>query len=61
MAKHTSHEVRMPDPSKENFVGTIRIRDIEDRVRKPLPPPTRYHRNKSKYRRGNKHATQEDA
>ncbi len=54
--KNKMHEVRMPDPSKKNFVGTISMRDIEARVRKPLPPASRFHRNKTVYTRKQKHS-----
>ncbi|MDF1496739.1 MAG: hypothetical protein P1P90_01625 [Patescibacteria group bacterium] len=53
MPKQKSHEV-MPQKSDE-IVITINPFDIEKRVRKPLPPPSRFHKDKSKYSRKQKH------
>jgi len=53
MPKQKTHEVT-PIKSDE-MVITINPFDIEKRVRKPLPPPSRFHKDKSRYSRTQKH------
>ena len=40
---------------RDDMVITIDPAEIEKRVRKPLPPPSRFHKDKSKYERKPKH------
>jgi hypothetical protein len=53
------HDVHVPDPSKKNFVGTISMRELQRKLRKPLPPPSKTHASKKAYRRKPKHPGQE--
>jgi hypothetical protein len=53
MPKQKSHEVA-PQKS-DQIVIEINPFDIEGKIRKPLPPPSRFHKNKSKYSRKQKH------
>lgn len=57
--RHRLHDVYVPDPTTKNVVGTISMRDLQRKVRKALPPPTRVHRSKKDYQRKPKHPHQE--
>lgn len=44
-----------PKPSQDRMIIKIDPREVDSKVRKPLPPPSQTHRDKSKYRRKPKH------
>lgn len=57
MAKTNTHTVQLND-TDPNFVGTINVREVERKVRKPYAPATKQHRDKTLYRRTPKHPSQ---
>lgn len=54
MAKTQSHTVHI-EHADPNFVGSIDMREVDRKMRKPLPPPTQRHKVKTDYRRNEKH------
>lgn len=56
MAKHM-HTVRKGPAQNPLFVGTINLRELDQRVRRPKPPRTQVHRSLADYRRKPKHPT----
>jgi hypothetical protein len=40
---------------KSHYVGKIKDKDLKEKIRKPLPPPSKTHKSKKDYKRKNKH------
>jgi hypothetical protein len=53
MGKQTTHDVQ--EKKSERIIIEINPFDIEQKVRKPIPPASRFHKDKSKYTRKQKH------
>jgi len=60
MSKRKPRPVVPPIDDTKLFTITIDPKEVEGKVRKPLPPATQRHRNKTKYRRKPKHPGGED-
>ena len=58
MSKQKGHVVQAHKDSSE-FTLVLSRREIESKVRKPLPPPSQTHRDKTAYSRKTKHKGKE--
>ncbi|MBD3281260.1 hypothetical protein GF391_00755 [Candidatus Uhrbacteria bacterium] len=54
MSKQKTHDTSAVNKS-DNEIIEINPFEIEKRIRKPLPPPSKLHKDKSKYTRKQKH------
>jgi hypothetical protein len=53
--KKKTHPVPPPKGKADLYVGRIRMSEVRETARKPLPPPTKRHQVKTTYRRKPKH------
>gem|GEM_PF-4796896 len=51
-----SYQIRLIAKNKY-IAGTIHLREVLEKLRRPLPPPVQVHKNKKAYSRKRKHQT----